>query len=131
MQEMKYGPNKSESKHGAGGRLQVAEDAAGGAAPKSLKTLGAAAAKRARSAAKPSAAQEPGFFGRMFPTLAPFAAPDAKLMQLANATRDANPADPAQDNPAIAAASELPSHGSLRTAARAYRSHRSSDRAGL
>jgi hypothetical protein len=103
VQEMRHGPNKSESKHGAGGRLQDAENAAGGAAPKGLKALGAVAAKKARAAAKPTATQEPGFFGRMFANLPPFSAPDAKLMQLANAMRDANPADPAGDNPAIAA----------------------------
>ena len=46
---------------------------------------------------------DPGMFGRMFPTLPPLAVPEAALQALANAMKDANPDDPAGDNPNIPA----------------------------
>lgn len=50
-----------------------------------------------------SGREDPGRFGRMFPDLPPFSAPDAALRALADAMKDANPADPAGDNPDIPA----------------------------
>jgi hypothetical protein len=47
--------------------------------------------------------EDPGMFGRMFPDLPPLAVPDAALQALANAMKDANPGDPAGDNPNIPA----------------------------
>jgi hypothetical protein len=41
---------------------------------------------------------DPGMFGRMFPTLAPLTASDAALQDLADAMKDANPGDPAGNN---------------------------------
>lgn len=46
---------------------------------------------------------DPGMFGRMFPELRPNAAPDVALRELAAAMKDANPADPASDNPNVTA----------------------------
>ncbi len=46
---------------------------------------------------------DPGMFGRMFPKLPPLTVPEAALQALANAMKDANPDDPAGDNPNIPA----------------------------
>jgi len=46
---------------------------------------------------------DPGMFGRMFPTLPPLAIPDAALQELADAMKDANPDDTAGDNTNIPA----------------------------
>ena len=45
--------------------------------------------------------KDPGMFGRMFPTLPPLAVSDPKLQALAAAMIDANPGDPAGNNPDI------------------------------
>jgi hypothetical protein len=45
--------------------------------------------------------KDPGMFGRMFPTLPPLAASDAKLQALADAMIDTNAGDPAGNNPNI------------------------------
>lgn len=47
--------------------------------------------------------KDPGMFGRMFPKLAPLDVADAKLQALANAMRDADPADATMDNARIPA----------------------------
>jgi hypothetical protein len=47
--------------------------------------------------------KDPGMFGRMFPTLPPLSASDAKLQALADAMIDANAGDPAGNNPNIPA----------------------------
>ena len=47
--------------------------------------------------------KDPGMFGRMFPTLPPLKASDAKLQALADAMVDANPGDPNGNNPNIPA----------------------------
>lgn len=98
---MGQGANSSQSRHGAGGRLQPAEDAAGGAKPQGVKGI-AAAKSKAKKGAK-AVKQEPGFFDRMFPGLPAFSATDAKLKQLADAMKDPNPADPNLDNVGIPA----------------------------
>jgi Animal haem peroxidase len=49
---------------------------------------------------KPSANADPGLFGTIF-DLPPLSAPDAALQALADAMLDANPGDPAGDNPNI------------------------------
>lgn len=41
---------------------------------------------------------DPGMFGRMFPTLSPLTASDAALQDLADAMKDVNPGDPAGNN---------------------------------
>ena len=46
---------------------------------------------------------DPGMFGRMFPTLPPMAVGDAPLKELAEAMKDANPAEPGGDNGKIPA----------------------------
>jgi hypothetical protein len=46
---------------------------------------------------------DPGMFGRMFPTLQPLAVSDAALQELADAMKDANPDDAAGDNSKIPA----------------------------
>jgi hypothetical protein len=46
---------------------------------------------------------DPGMFGRMFPTLAPLTASDAALQALADAMKDASPGDQAGNNPNIPA----------------------------
>src|SRR5687767_4319161 len=45
--------------------------------------------------------KDPGMFGRMFPTLPPLTASDAKLQALADAMIDTNAGDPAGNNPNI------------------------------
>ena len=47
--------------------------------------------------------KDPGMFGRMFPKLPPLKVSDAKLQALADAMLDANPGDPAGNNPNIPA----------------------------
>ena len=47
--------------------------------------------------------EDPGMFGRMFPTLPPLVASDSALESLANAMKDANPSDAAGNNPDISA----------------------------
>lgn len=47
--------------------------------------------------------RDPGMFGRMFPTLPPLEVSDSKLDKLADAMLDANPGDPAGNNPNIPA----------------------------
>ena len=46
---------------------------------------------------------DPGMFGRMFPRLAPLVVSDGPLHELADAMKEATPADPAGDNPNIPA----------------------------
>jgi hypothetical protein len=46
---------------------------------------------------------DPGMFGRMFPTLQPLAVADGPLQELADAMKDANPGDAAGNNPNIPA----------------------------
>lgn len=46
---------------------------------------------------------DPGMFGRMFPTLEPLAVDDGPLQELADAMQDANPADPAGNNAKVPA----------------------------
>jgi hypothetical protein len=47
--------------------------------------------------------EDPGMFGRMFPTLKPLAVDDPALTELANAMKDANPGSDTGNNPAIPA----------------------------
>jgi len=46
---------------------------------------------------------DPGMFGRMFPTLEPLAVGDGPLQELADAMKDPNPGDPAGNNTKVPA----------------------------
>jgi hypothetical protein len=95
--------SRQGSRHGLVGRHMAAEQAVPVEADTFKTTAGVAGPVAAMAAVKPGGAKGQGFFDRMFKDLSPLQAPDADLEALANAMRDANPGDPALDNPNVPA----------------------------